>query len=60
MKTRPSIFKTAIIASLGSIIFVLQVRGTILAQNPIKMEKRKNRPEKITALILCACPRQPW
>ena len=29
---------------LGFIIVVLQVRGTILAQNPINMAKRKNRP----------------
>ena len=35
----------------GSIIVVLQVRGTYLAQNPIKMAKLKNRPEIITALI---------
>ena len=35
---------------LGSIIVVLQVRGTILAQNPIKGAKRKNRPPPSTAL----------
>ena len=32
---------------LGSIIVVLQFRGTSLAQNPIKGAKRKNRPPTI-------------
>ena len=43
-KNRPLTCKTAIMDPLGSIIVVLQVRRTSLAQNPIKMAKRKNRP----------------
>ena len=49
-KNRPSTCKTAIMDPLGSIIVVLQVRGTSLAQNPIKGAKRKNRPPPVTAL----------
>ena len=37
---------------LGSIIVILQVRGTILAQNLIKGAKRKNRPGVTTALVV--------
>ena len=40
---RPSICKRAIMGAIESIIVVLQVRGSILAQNPIKMAKRQNR-----------------
>ena len=46
-KKRPLTCKTAIMDPLGSIIVVLQVRGTILAQNPIKMANRKNRPPPV-------------
>ena len=49
-KTVPQLCKTAIVDPLGSIIVVLQVRGTFLAQNPIKLANRKNRPGVITAL----------
>ena len=45
-KKRPSTCKTAIMDPLGSIIAVLQVRGTFLAQNPLKLAKRKNWPRE--------------
>ena len=43
-KTCPSICITAIMNPLGSIIVVLQGWGIYLAQNPIKLAKRKNQP----------------